>query len=74
MTVRETRSSHAHKGSPAPYVGAGVRRISSSAMLCEAAERMRRLGVSDLPVVENNEIVGLIADGDIAGPLPRAWT
>jgi ferredoxin len=34
-------------------------------MLCEAAERMKRLGVSDLPVMENNEIVGWIADIDI---------
>jgi CBS domain-containing protein len=43
-----------------------VSQISSSAMLSEAADRMRRLRVSALPVVENNRIVGLITDRDIA--------
>jgi CBS domain-containing protein len=41
-------------------------RISSSAMLCEAADRMKKLGIDGLPVVEDNEIVGLITDRDIA--------
>jgi CBS domain-containing protein len=41
-------------------------RISSSAMLGEAADRMKKLGLDGLPVVENNEIVGRITDRDIA--------
>ncbi len=42
-----------------------VSQISSSAMLSEAADRMRTFNTSALPVVENNRIVGLITDRDI---------
>jgi len=44
-----------------------ARRISSSAMLSEAACRMKVLGVDRLPVVEDNEIIGAVTDQDIAG-------
>ena len=44
-----------------------AQKISSSAMLSEAAERMKALGVDRLPVVEDNEIIGAVTDGDIAG-------
>ena len=37
-------------------------RISSSAMLCEAADRMRACGTTALPVVEDRRIVGLIME------------
>jgi len=43
-----------------------VRQISSSAMLSEAADRMRTLDSGALPVVEDNRIVGLVTDRDIA--------
>src|SRR5512138_1581901 len=43
-----------------------VSQISSSAMLSEAADRMRTSKTNALPVVENNRIVGLITDRDIA--------
>jgi ferredoxin len=36
-------------------------------MLSEAAERMERLGVDRLPVIEDNAVVGWIAPEDIAG-------
>jgi len=57
-------------------VAAGVRKISSSAMLSEAADRMRTSGLRRLPVVENQEIIGTISDRDIikavaAGMDPR---
>jgi len=52
MKVREIMSSH-------------VRQISSSAMLSEAADRMRIFDTSILPVVEYNKIVGTITDHDI---------
>lgn len=42
-------------------------RISSSAMLSEAADRMKTLGIDSLPVIENNESVGRITDRAIAG-------
>jgi CBS domain-containing protein len=47
-------------------VGRRASQISSSAMLGEAADRMRRSRVSALPVVEDHRIVGLITDRDIA--------
>jgi CBS domain-containing protein len=53
MKVREIMSCH---GRP----------ISSSAMLREASDRMRRLDVSALPVIENHQIVGVITDRDLA--------
>jgi CBS domain-containing protein len=40
--------------------------ISSSAMLSEAADRMRAWGVNALPVVENNRVVGMVTHRDIA--------
>jgi len=52
MKVREIMSSH-------------VRQISSSAMLSEAADRMRIFDTSVLPVVEHNQVVGTITDRDI---------
>jgi CBS domain-containing protein len=48
-------------------IAAGAGRISSSAMLSEAADRMKKLGLDTLPVIENNDIVGRITDHDIAG-------
>ncbi len=44
-----------------------AQKISSSAMLSEAAERMKALGVDRLSVVEDNEIIGAVTDGAIAG-------
>jgi CBS domain-containing protein len=44
-----------------------AQKISSSAMLSEAADRMKILGVDRLPVVEDNEIIGAVTDCDIAG-------
>ncbi len=41
--------------------------ISSSAMLSEAAHRMKLLEVDRLAVVENNEVIGTITDCDVAG-------
>ena len=41
-------------------------RISSSAMLSEAADRMRVRHAGSLAVVEDNEVIGRIHDGDIA--------
>jgi ferredoxin len=52
MRVREIESRRAQK-------------ISSSAMLSEAADRMKTLDISRLSVVENNEIVGTITDRGI---------
>jgi len=43
-----------------------IHQISASAMVCEAAERMNALAVDVLAVVENHEIVGVIAARDIA--------
>ncbi|MEN6336531.1 MAG: CBS domain-containing protein [Phycisphaerales bacterium] len=43
-----------------------IRPISASAMICEAAERMSVLGVDALPIVENQEIVGIVVARDIA--------
>jgi CBS domain-containing protein len=43
-----------------------AQRISSSAMVSEAAHRMKVLDVDRLPVVEDNEIIGVITDRDIA--------
>ncbi len=39
-----------------------VSRISSSAMLSEAADRMRILDTTSLAVVENNEMIGRITN------------
>jgi len=44
-----------------------AQKISSSAMISEAADRMKMLDVDRLPVVEDNEIIGAITDRDIAG-------
>jgi len=41
-------------------------KISSSAMLSEAAERMKVLGVNRLSVVEDKDVIGVVTDGDIA--------
>lgn len=43
-----------------------ILQISSSAMLSEAADRMKALDADILPVVENRRIVGTIAERDIA--------
>ena len=43
-----------------------AQKISSSAMLSEAAHRMKILRVDHLPVVEDNEIIGIITDHDVA--------
>ncbi len=44
-----------------------AQKISSSAMVSEAADRMKLLDVDRLPVVEDNEIIGAITGRDIAG-------
>lgn len=49
MEVREVMNRH-------------IRQISSSAMLSEAADRMKALGSDMLPVVENRRIVGIITE------------
>ncbi len=46
-------------------MGHQARQISSSAMLGEAVDRMRALGVRALPVVENNQIVGVVTERGI---------
>ncbi len=64
MKVRDVMSRH-------------VQRISSSAMVCEAAEKMRIFDIGSLPVLEDNKIVGMLTDRDIvirvvaAGLSPR---
>ena len=50
-----------------PSMDNQAQKISSSAMLSEAAHRMKRSGIDRLPVVEDNEIIGAITDRDIAG-------
>jgi len=45
--------------------------ISSSAMLSEAAERMRTLHASALPVVEDNQVVGIVTSRDAAVNIAR---
>lgn len=65
MAIRETTSRQTRTKPQTVPVSASVRRISSSAMLGEAAERMERLGLDSLPVVENNTIVGRIAKTDV---------
>jgi CBS domain-containing protein len=52
MKVREIMSTH-------------VQRISSSAMVSEAAEKMRIFDIGALPVLEENKIVGMLTDRDI---------
>ena len=52
MKIREIMSSH-------------VQSISSSAMVSEAAERMKRFDVGSLPILEDNKIVGMLTDRDI---------
>ena len=54
-----------------------VQRISSSAMVSEAAEKMRVFNIGCLPILEDNKIVGMLTDRDIviraiaAGSNPR---
>ncbi len=43
-----------------------AQKISSSAMVSEAAGRMKVLEVDRLVVVEDNETIGTITDGDVA--------
>jgi len=43
-----------------------IRQISSSAMLTEAADRMRTLGTPVLAVVEDHQIVGVVLEGHLA--------
>jgi CBS domain-containing protein len=43
-----------------------AQKISSSAMISEAADRMKVLAVDRLPVVEDHEIIGAITDRDVA--------
>ena len=52
MKVREIISTH-------------VQRISSSAMVSEAAEKMRIFDIGALPILEDNKIVGMLTDRDI---------
>lgn len=64
--MRETTGKRAREGTQVPPVSSKVRKISSSAMLSEAADRMKAFGLDGLPVVENNEIVGMVTDRAIA--------
>jgi CBS domain-containing protein len=66
MEVRETASQQTRKGSQTARVSSGARKISSSAMLSEAADRMEKLDLDSLPVVEDNRIVGRITRRDVA--------
>jgi len=66
MKTRALTDSHARTSPPERRVPADVCRISSSAMLGEAADRMQKFDIEDLPVVENNEIIGRITEHDIA--------
>jgi signal-transduction protein with cAMP-binding, CBS, and nucleotidyltransferase domain len=43
----------------------GALQISSSAMIIEAGERMKALGTDVLAVVENRQIVGIVAEWDV---------
>jgi len=43
-------------------LGVETHQISSSAMLCEAADRMRALGMTVLPVVEDRRVVGVVVE------------
>ncbi len=52
MQVREIMSSN-------------VKQIGSSAMIAEAAERMRKYDVGVLPVIQDRKTIGLITDRDI---------
>jgi len=52
MKVREIMSSH-------------VQSISFSAMVSEAAEKMKIFDIGALPILEDNKIVGMLTDRDI---------
>lgn len=43
-------------------LGVETHQISSSAMLCEAADRMRAWGTTVLPVVEDRRVVGVVVE------------
>ena len=42
-----------------------VKQISSSAMVSEAADKMKTFDVGALPILEDNKIVGMLTDRDI---------
>jgi CBS domain-containing protein len=44
----------------------GIKEIPANATIVEAAERMRSLDVGALPVCQNDKLVGVITDRDIA--------
>lgn len=46
-------------------MSAYVQSISSSAMVSEAAERMRIFDIGAIPILENNKIIGILTDRDI---------
>ncbi len=52
MKVRDVMSHH-------------VQRISSSAVVSEAAEKMRIFNIGTLPILEDNKVVGMLTDRDI---------
>jgi len=66
-------SHHAPRVSGTPNAASAVSRISSSAMLSEAADRMRRLDTARLSVVEHGEIIGMIMDRDIVQAVSAGW-
>ncbi len=66
MKVQQVTSQQTQKKAQPLRVSAGVRRISSSAMLSEAGARMRQQGLDSLSVVENRKIVGRITEQDVA--------
>ncbi len=58
-------SNRVQKVSGARHAAREVAQISSSAMLSEAADRMRTLHTTSLPVVESNAVIGTITNRDI---------
>jgi CBS domain-containing protein len=50
-----------------PCMDNQAQKISSSAMLSEASERMKALDVDRLSVMENKDIIGTVTEDDIAG-------
>jgi len=58
-------SSRVQKVSGARHAVREVARISSSAMLSEAADRMKTLHTTSLPVVESHAVIGRITNRDI---------
>ncbi len=46
-------------------MNSSVHLISSSAMVSEAAQRMKQYDIGILPVLEHNRVVGILTDRDV---------